>query len=72
MGVLKGNTALYKKTPKRGKGKEVFMNFGAIHTVQSLPDQSAKFGSDWFRNVNLYKVQRNTHTNKENSALYIR
>jgi len=28
----------------------------------------AKFGSDWFRNVNLYKVQTNKQTNKQ---LYI-
>jgi hypothetical protein len=30
----------------------------------------AKFGSDRFRNVNLYKVQTNKQTNKH-SALYI-
>jgi len=35
----------------------------------------AKFGSNWFRNVNLHKVQTNKQTNKQTSelsALYIR
>jgi len=31
----------------------------------------AKFGSDWFRNVNLYMVQTNIQTNKH-SSLYIK
>jgi hypothetical protein len=43
---------------------------------QTKGELCAKSGSDWSRNVNLYKVQRNTHTNKQTnkqtSALYIR
>jgi hypothetical protein len=42
---------------------------GSIHTLRSLPDKGgnvcAKFGSDWFINVYLYKVQTNKRTNKQ-------
>ena len=67
-----------KKVRKVEKGKK---NVGSTHALWSLPHQGemfATFGSDWFRNVNLYKVQTNkqTHTNKQKikklSALYIR
>jgi hypothetical protein len=36
------------------------MKFGSKHTKGKM---CAKFGSDWFRNVNLYKVQTNKQTN---------
>jgi hypothetical protein len=43
---------------------------------QTKGEMFATFGSDWFRNVNLYKVQTNKHTHKQKrkklSALYIR
>jgi len=55
-----------KKVKKAVKVKK----FRTIHTLRSLPGQGAMcamFGSDWFRNVNLYKVQTNKF-----SALYIR
>jgi len=38
---------------------------------QTKVEMCGKFGSDWFRNVNLYKVQTNKQTNKL-SALCIR
>jgi hypothetical protein len=53
---------------KRTKKVKKLKNCGSVHTLRSLPDQGgdmcAKFGSHWFRNVNLYKVQTNTHTHK--------
>jgi len=39
---------------------------------QTKGKMCAKFGADWFRNVNLYKLQTHTYTNKNLSALYIR
>jgi hypothetical protein len=49
-----------RKTMKKVK------NCGSIHTLrffQTKGEMCAKFGSDWFRNVNLYNVQTHTHTN---------
>jgi len=42
---------------------------------QTTGDMCAKFGSDRFRNVDLYKVQTNIQANKQtnkHSSLYIR
>ena len=57
---------------KEVKKVESVKTFGSIHTLRSLRDQGeggmcAMFGSNWFRNVNLYKVQTNKHreTNKQ-------
>jgi len=38
---------------------------------QTTGEMCAKFGSDRFRNVDLYKVETNIQTNKH-SSLYIR
>ena len=52
---------------KGGKGEILWAH--TYPTVSSRPRGGlcAKFGSDWFRNVDLYKVQTNKH-----SSLYIR
>jgi hypothetical protein len=38
---------------------------------QTKGQMSAKFGSDWFRNVNLYKVQRKKERKKETNLSFI-
>jgi len=53
-----------KKVTKVGKVKK----FGSIipyGLFQTKGEICAKFGSDWFINVNLYKVQTHTQTNKQ-------
>jgi hypothetical protein len=59
---------------KKGPKVEEVKNFGSIHTLRSPPDQGetyAKFGSDRFRNMNLYKFYTNKQTDRH-SSLYIR
>jgi hypothetical protein len=46
------------------KGKKIVGPYIPYGLFQTKGQMYAKFGSDWFRNVNLYKVQTHTHTNK--------
>ena len=52
---------------RRSERQKSVKHFRTIHTPRSLPDEGgdvcAKFGSDWFRNVDLYKMQTNKQTN---------
>jgi hypothetical protein len=50
-----------KTKVKRSSVLGPYIPYGLFQTKREL---CAKFGSDWFRNVNLYKVQTNTHTHK--------
>jgi hypothetical protein len=59
---------------KGKKGSEIVDPNIPYGLFQTKGEMCAKFGSDWFKNVNLYKVQTNTHTHthtQTNIQLYI-
>jgi hypothetical protein len=55
-----------RKTTKKVKKVNIVGPYIPYGLFQTKGEMCAKFGSDWFRNVNLYKVQTNkqTHTHK--------
>ena len=59
---------------KKVKRVEKVKHFRTIHNLglfQTKGETYAKFGSDWFRNVNLYKVQKNKQTNKQKTKFQL-
>jgi hypothetical protein len=57
----------YPLPKKKVKKVEKVKHFRTIHNLglfQTKGEMYAKFGSDWFRKVNLYKVQTNKQANK--------
>jgi hypothetical protein len=74
MRILRRNKEAYILREETGKTIKVkrsnilgpYIPYGLFQTKEEL---CAKFGSYWFRNVNLYKVQ--THTHKTNIQLYV-
>jgi hypothetical protein len=57
---------------KRSKGSKIVGSYIPYGLFQTKGELCAKFGSDWFRHVNLYKVQTHTHTDTQtNIQLYI-
>jgi len=67
----RGFGTLPDKEGQKGRKGQAFSDH-TYPTVPSRPrERCAKFGSDCFGNVNLYKVQTNKLTNKL-SAVYIR
>jgi hypothetical protein len=70
------STGLCARSPendeKGQKGKTIVGPHIPYGIFQTKGELCAKFGSDWFRNVNLYKVQTHTHTDTQtNIQLYI-
>jgi hypothetical protein len=59
-----------RKTTKKVKRSKIVGPYIPYGLFQTKREMCAKFGSDWFRNVNLYKVQTHTHT-QTNIRLYI-
>jgi hypothetical protein len=60
----KKHTSCMKKpvNDKKGQtGKKILGPYIPYGLFQTKGELCAKLGSDWFRNVNLYKVQTNTH-----------
>jgi hypothetical protein len=56
---------LKKERPKRSRFSGPYIPYGLF---QTKGEPCAKFGSNWFRNVDLYKVQK---TNIENKQTFI-
>jgi hypothetical protein len=50
------------KKPENDKKVKHFGSIIAYGFFQTKGELYAKFGSEWFRNVNLYKVQTSTRT----------
>ena len=62
--------SLPTKKVKKVERSNIFWPYIPYGLFQTKGEKCAKFGLDWFRNVNLYKVQ--TNTNKQtNIQLYI-
>jgi hypothetical protein len=68
--------ASYEEGQKGRKESNIFGPYIPYGLFQTKGERCAKFGSDWFRNVDLYKVQTNKQTNKNEqntiSLLYTR
>ena len=56
-------TRSQQKRSKRSKRSDVMGPYIPYGLFQTKGEMCTKFGSDWFRNVNLYKVQTNKQTN---------
>jgi hypothetical protein len=65
--------AFKEKGPKLSKRLRILGPYIPYCLYQTKEETCAKFGSDRFRNVNLYKFRTYIHTNKQtNKPLYIR
>jgi hypothetical protein len=57
--ILHEDTGKRQNRSKRSKRLGLYIPYGLFQTKGEM---CATFCSDWFRNVNLYKVQTNAHT----------
>ena len=60
--------APYEEGQKGRRGSNIFGPYIPYGLFQTKREMCAKFGSDRFRNVDLYKVQTNKQTNKQTNT----